>query len=166
MFLKTIQKKGNKRIYQLAKEQGKNSQEILALAHQCGIEVTTASSSLTEVEEAAIVLALHPRKKKEKAKVSQSVKKQAVKKYEKKQVKAAKIPKVREVSKQTANRWFVFLLVVISSFLLAMGGLGIISSLRMNRLVRDSNQAIQVLNQENEKQNEAIRQLQQAGGKP
>lgn len=173
---KEFQKIMKKRIHQVAKEQGKTSQEILELAQTCGFEVTTASSSLTEVEEAAVLLALHPRKTKPKAvkktaskkkTVSKSI--QAVKaygeKYEKKKVPKKKIPQIKTVSKQEANRWFVLIVVIISSFLLAMGGLGIASTFRMNQLIRETNHAIHQMNQENQKQDATIQKLEQ-GQKP
>jgi cell division protein FtsB len=169
---KGISRKMKKRIHQIAKEQGKKSQEILELAQTCGFEVITASSSLTELEEAAILLALRPRKTKpnpikkvKSKKKAVSSKVQTVKsyseKYEKKKAPKAKIPKVKTASKQEANRWFVLLLVFISSFLLVMGGVGIASTFRMNRLIRETNHAIHVLNQENQKQDTAIQKLQQ-----
>ncbi len=161
-----------KRIHQIAKEQGKTSQEILELARTCGFEVTTASSSLTEVEEAAVLLALRPRKTQSKPikkvkpkKKDVSSKVQTVKsyseKYEKKKEPKAKVPKVKTVSKQEANRWFVLILVIVSSFLLAMGGLGVVSTFRMNGLIRETNHAIHQMNQENQKQDTAIQKLQQ-----
>lgn len=161
-----------KRIHQVAKERGKTSQEILKLAQACGFEVTTASSGLTALEEAAVVLALHPRKAKSKPikkgatkKKPLSSKAETVKtysdKYEKKKVIKDKIPKVKTVSKQEANRWFILVLVLVSSFLLAMGGLGIASNFRMNQLITDTNHAIHAMNEENQRQDVAIQKLEQ-----
>lgn len=167
-----------KRIYTIAKETKRSNQEILEVAQSLGFDVSSVSSSLTEAEELELLASFRPKKSKPKKppvkviykkgvkkKASVSVVKKLTADYEKKPKKKEAPSKVKSISPQKANRLFVFGLLVFTGILLALGGIGIASDLRMNQLVKDTNQAIRLLNQDNQKQNQAIEHLQE-GVKP
>lgn len=169
-----------KRIYTIAKETKRSNQEILEVAQSLGFDVSSVSNSLTEAEELEVLSSFRPKKAKPKkpsvkvAREKVSAQKKAKPKtvpvstvktftesYEKKPKKKEAPSKVKSISPQKANRLFVFGLLVFTGILLALGGIGIASDLRMNQLVKDTNRAIQMLNQDNQKQNQAIERLEQ-----
>ncbi|MDR0298790.1 MAG: translation initiation factor IF-2 N-terminal domain-containing protein [Streptococcaceae bacterium] len=177
-----------KRIYTLAGELGCSNQALLEVAQSLGFAVSSVSSSLSEAEEAKLLAALSPRKSKSEKPPVKAVYKKAIPqnsrkqrdpkipakkrppastvktftaRYEKKPKKKSAPPQVKTISPQKANRLFVFGLFVLTAILMGLGGLGIASDLRMNQLVKDTNQAIQTLNQDNQNQNQAIKQLEQ-----
>jgi cell division protein FtsB len=165
-----------KRIYSIASETKRSNQEILEAAQQLGFSVTTASSSLSENEEAEVLAFLCSSKVKPKKGSKENIIREAApqvlsevkaftESYEKKSQRKERPPKVKTVSQRGANRFFAFILFLIAAVMIGLGGFGIASGVRMNQLVKETNQDIQQLNKENDKQNQLIQQLQQ-GVKP
>jgi cell division protein FtsB len=164
-----------KRIYQIAKEIGISNQECVKMAQQLGLSVSTASNSLSEMEEQEVVVAFHSKsrpvkktvpvvKSRKQGKVTKKAYLQQVsdftEKYEKKPKKKEHPPKVKTISRKRANVLFLLMLMFVTAVLIGLGGIGIATDIRMNQLVKETNQAIKILNEENQNQSEAIQQLQ------
>ncbi|WP_032946582.1 translation initiation factor IF-2 N-terminal domain-containing protein [Lactococcus lactis] len=164
-----------KRIYQLAKEVGCSNQELLERAQKLGFAVTTASSGLSEEETQQLLnppkrsatKTKAPSPKVPKSKPSKQIKKvktsvfPQLSDYEKKPAKKAKPPEVKTLSPKRAHHYFVFVVLLFHLSIAGLGAVGVLSEVRMNQLVRQTNQVIKNLNQENEAQSKAISQLEQ-----